>query len=48
MGISDQHALVLVTYDETSGEEILKFSNKIINQILSMTGIKLEIEPTLI
>ena len=31
-----------------AGEEILKFSNKIINQILSMTGIKLEIEPTLI
>ena len=48
VGISDQHALVLVTYNETSGEEILKFSNKIINQILSMTGIKLEIEPTLI
>ena len=48
VGISDQHALVLVTYDETSGDEILKFSNKIIDQILSITGIELEIEPTLI
>ena len=48
VGISDQHALVLVTYEETPGDEILKFSNKIINQIFSITGIKLEIEPTLI
>ena len=48
VGISDQHALVLVTYEETPGDEILKFANKIINQIFSITGIKLEIEPTLI
>ncbi|URQ67444.1 UDP-N-acetylmuramate dehydrogenase [SAR86 cluster bacterium] len=48
VGISDQHALVLVTYEETPGDEILKFANKIINQIFSVTGIKLEIEPTLI
>jgi len=48
IGISDQHSLVLVTYEETFGEEIVKFSNEIIEDIFSKTGIVLEVEPTFI
>jgi len=48
IGISDQHSLVLVTYEETYGAEIVKFSNEIIEDIFSKTGIALEVEPTFI
>lgn len=48
IGISDQHSLVLVTYEETYGKEIVKFSNEIIEDIFSKTGIVLEVEPTFI
>lgn len=48
IGISDNHSLVLITYAETSGEEIIKFANDIIEDVFLKTGIKLEIEPTLI
>ena len=33
---------------ETSGEEIIQFANDIIEDVFLKTGIKLEIEPTLI
>ena len=48
IGMSDQHSLVLVTYEEAYGEEIVKFSNEIIEDIFSKTGIALEVEPTFI
>ena len=48
IGISDQHALVLIAYEETSGNEILNFAHKIIDDVFSKTKIKLEIEPSVI
>ncbi len=48
LGISEQHSLVLITYEETSGEEIVTFSNEIIKDIYSKTGLQLEVEPTFI
>ena len=40
LGISEQH-LVLITYEETSGEEIVTLSNEIIKDIYSKTGLQL-------
>ena len=40
--------LVLITYEETSGEEIVTLSNEIINDIYSKTGLQLEVEPTFV
>ncbi len=48
VGISDQHALVLIAYEETSGNEILSFARKIIDDVFNKTGIKLEIEPSVV
>ena len=48
LGISEQHSLVLITYEETSGEEIVTLSNEIIKDIYSKTGLQLEVEPTFV
>ena len=48
LGISEEHSLVLITYEEISGEEIVTLSNEIINDIYSKTGLQLEVEPTFI
>ena len=48
LGISEQHSLVLITYEETYGEEIVTLSNEIIKDIYSKTGLQLEVEPTFV
>tara|TARA_B100000579_G_scaffold265445_1_gene218874 strand:- start:65 stop:1063 length:999 start_codon:yes stop_codon:yes gene_type:complete len=48
IGISDIHSLVLITYEEISGKELINFANEIIEDIFYKTGIKLEIEPTVL
>ena len=48
IGISDLHSLVMITYKETSGQELINFANEIIKDIFHKTGIKLEIEPTVL
>ena len=48
VGISNQHSLVLITYEDVFGAEILSFAQEIIRDVFSSNGLKLEIEPTLI
>ena len=38
----------MITYKETSGQELINFANEIIKDIFHKTGIKLEIEPTVL
>ena len=45
VGISDEHALVLVLEEEVRSEEVINFSSKIINDITEKYGVILEIEP---
>ena len=48
VGMSAQHSLVLVSYEQVTGNEILSFANEVINDVNLKTNIKLEIEPTLL
>ena len=48
VGISNQHSLVLITYEEVSGAEVLSFAQEIIRDVFVSNGLKLEIEPTVI
>ena len=48
VGISDLHSLVVVCDKGTNGSEILEFAHKVIDDIYSKTGLRLEIEPTLV
>ena len=48
VGISDKHSLVLVNYDQVSGDELLSFANHLIDDVHRKTNITLEIEPTLL
>ena len=48
IGMSDLHSLVLVTYEEVKGEEILLFAKNIIDDVYNKTGLRLEIEPTIL
>jgi UDP-N-acetylmuramate dehydrogenase len=48
VGISDKHSLVLVNYEQVSGDELLTFANHLIDDVYRKTNITLEIEPTLI
>ena len=48
VGISNKHSLVLITYQETTGSEVISFANEIIEDVLNKTDIKLSIEPTVI
>ena len=47
VGVSDEHALVLVLEGEASSEEIINFSSLIKNDISAKYGVNLEIEPNL-
>ena len=42
------HSLVLVNYEQVSGDELLSFANHLIDDVQRKTNITLEIEPTLI
>ena len=46
--MSAQHSLVLVSYEQVTGNEILSFANEVINDVNLKTNIQLEIEPTLL
>lgn len=48
VGMSAQHSLVLVSYEQVTGNEILSFANEVINDVNLKTNIQLEIEPTLL
>ena len=48
VGISDLHSLVVVCDKGKNGSEILEFAHKVIDDIYSKTGLRLEIEPTLV
>ena len=48
VGVSEKHSLVLVNYEQVSGNLILSFANNLIDDVFNKTNIKLEIEPSLI
>ena len=48
IGMSDKHSLVLITYDKVKGSEVVSFAKLVIDDVYHKTGLKLEIEPTLV
>lgn len=46
VGMSSEQALVLVNYGNASSRELLQFSESVRQQVLSVFGISLELEPT--
>ena len=44
--MSSEQALVLLNYGNASSRELLQFSESVKQQVLSVFGISLELEPT--